>query len=111
MDIDKQNIPLVIQKLIIPIAAKGHLSNERRCYEEKRDWLGELEEISAKTALPDKFEISLGNINLRNWRRKISAEKYTNETLGCNLSSLISEVLKIPATWAYIRNVRLHYEW
>lgn len=99
-DLTNKKIPLVIQKFADPISAKGHLSNERRCYEEKRDWLGEFEEKSK----PFK-------INLRNWRKKIVVANLIDKSLECNLSAHISEVLKIPAAWVYERNVRLHFEW
>jgi len=103
-DLNKQKIPLVIQRYAIPISAKGHLSNERRFYEEKRDWLGEFEEI--KTGKRKAFQI-----NLRNWRKKINVVNLTDESLVCNLSAHVSEVLKIPAAWAYGRKLRLHFEW
>lgn len=104
-DLCNQKIPLVIQKFADPISAKGHLSNERRCYEESRDWLGEYEERKGiKTGNPFK-------INLRYWRKRILVSNLTKEPLKCNLSIQISEVLKIPAAWAYDQGLRLHFEW
>lgn len=99
-----QRIPLVIQKLIIPISSKGHLSNERRCYEEKRDWLCEFEEL--KTDRSKIFPISI-----RNWRKKILVDEFIDKVLMCNLSAHVSEVLKIAASWAYEKKRRLHFEW
>ena len=32
------SVPLIVQKLC-DVAARGHLSNERRCYKEARDWM------------------------------------------------------------------------
>ncbi len=104
-DLNKQKIPLVIQKYTMPISAKGHLSNERRFYKEKRDWLGEFEEI------PTVKSKAAFQINLRNWRKKIIVGNRTAAPLECNLSAHVSEVLKIPATWAYERKLRLHFEW
>lgn len=100
-----QRIPLVIQKLIIPISSKGHLSNERRCYKEKRDWLCEFEE--------SKTDRSKKNfpINIRNWRKKILVDEFIDKVLMCNLSAHVSEVLKIAASWAYEKELRLHFEW
>ena len=103
-DLNKQKIPLVIQRYAIAISAKGHLSNERRCYEEKRDWLGEFEEI--KTGGKKAFQI-----NLRDWRKKIAVVHLIDKSLVCNLSAHVSEVLKVPAAWAYERKLRLHFEW
>lgn len=100
----KQKIPLVIQKRAIPILAKGHLSNERRCYKEPRDWLADFDVL--KTGKGEPFKI-----NLRNWRRRITVENRIGEPLSCNLTPHISEVLKIPATWGYERGQRLHFEW
>ncbi len=104
-DLEKERIPLVIQEYALPISAKGHLSNERRCYKEKRDWLGEFEQQESGMANPTF------NINLRNWRKKIIVGKRTGESLTCNLTARVSEVLKIPAAWGYERRLRLHFEW
>lgn len=100
----KQKVPLVIQKRAIPISAKGHLSNERRCYKEIRDWLGDFEVL--KTGKGEPFKI-----NLRNWRKQITVENRIDKPLLCNLTPHISEVLKIPAAWGYKRGQRLHFEW
>jgi predicted house-cleaning noncanonical NTP pyrophosphatase (MazG superfamily) len=102
-DVNKNKIPLVIQKLVIPTSAKGHLSNERRCYEEARDWLGQYEG-------PENRESNF-QINLRNWRQKINTNISIDNPLKCNLSAHVSEVLKIPASWAYEKNLRIHFEW
>lgn len=104
-DLNKDKIPLVIQKHALPISAKGHLSNERRCYEEKRDWLGEFTET--KTG---KF-FQAFTINLRNWREQINVNKRMGEKLKCNLKAHILKILKIPAAWGYERGIRLHFEW
>ena len=104
LDVKKNTVHLIVQKLLSPISLKGHLSNERRVYKESRDWLGEIDdEVSGST--------SSFKINLRNWRHKVLPEKYTVKNLLCNLSPHISEILKIPAAWAYEKKVRLHYEW
>jgi hypothetical protein len=42
-DLLNEEIPPLVQKRCQPESAKGHLSNERRCYEEHRDWMGEME--------------------------------------------------------------------
>ncbi|MFZ5993411.1 MAG: hypothetical protein ACOYU4_00230 [Thermodesulfobacteriota bacterium] len=102
--LQEQKIPLVIQKYAVPISAKGHLSNERRCYKEKRDWLGEFEEL--RTGKDKPFRI-----NLRNWRKRVTVGNLTNEPLLCNLTPQVSEVLKIPAAWGYQLGQRLHFEW
>jgi predicted house-cleaning noncanonical NTP pyrophosphatase (MazG superfamily) len=103
-DLRDQKIPLVIQKYILPISARGHLSNERRFSQEHRDWLGQFEDIRTKLTTP--FPISL-----RNWRKKIPIINAINRPLYCNLSAHVAEVLKIPATWAYDKKLRLHFEW
>lgn len=103
-DLNKHKIFLVIQQYAIPVSAKGHLSNERRCYKEKRDWLGEFEDI--KTRRSKAFQI-----NLRNWRKKIIIGHRQNASLSCKLSAHVSEVLKIPATWALEQKQRIHFEW
>jgi predicted house-cleaning noncanonical NTP pyrophosphatase (MazG superfamily) len=103
-NLNRQQVPLIIQKYPSMILAKGHLSNERRCSEETRDWLGEFEELKSEGGKPFK-------ISLRDWRKKISTEDRIDKLLKCNLTAHVSEVLRIPATWGYERKLRLHYEW
>jgi len=98
----KIKIPLIIQKHAVPITTIGHLSNERRCSKEKRDWEGELE----KQRMIYPFRLPL-----RNWTHEIPVEKYLDKTLNCRLSSDLLEKLKIPASWATKQKLRLHFEW
>ena len=104
VDLRNQKIPLVIQKYVLPLSAKGHLSNERRFSKESRDWLGAYENIDNRSG--NHFKI-----NLRNWRKKILVDNFIDKPLICNISALISVALEIPATWAYQRKLRLHFEW
>lgn len=101
-DWNKQKMPLVIQKCVDRLSAKGHLSNERQWYEEDRDWLGQFEE-GIKTG-NESFEI-----HLRSWRKETPAP--TKQSIKCNLIANVSEALRIPATWAYNKHSRLHFEW
>lgn len=101
-DLCKEHIPLVVQKRCVPEKAKGHLSNERRCYKENRDWMGEVESVDSNT--PSNFQI-----NLRHWREKFPQKE--PDSLLCSLSAHISEVLKIPADWVYQKKTRVHFEW
>ncbi len=96
-------VHLIIQREIKPISAKGHLSNERRCYEEARDWLGEFEDLEHEYA--ETFRV-----NLRRWRREdhVATE---SKPLSCNLKALVQKVLSIPAWWGYRQGLRLHFEW
>lgn len=103
-ELNKQTVPLLIQKYVIAISAKGHLSNERRVSEEKRDWLVQLDD--SKTNKSNHCPI-----RLRNWREKINSNNFTDKPLACNLSARISEVLKVPATWAWEQKPRFHFEW
>ena len=98
---NRERMPLIIQKYCTPVS-KGHLSNERRCYEESRDWLGEFE-----TAIPT--ESSRFQINIRNWRH--DSKSQFNLPLSCLVSPRISEILKIPAKWATQKQARVHFEW
>ena len=101
-EICKERIALVIQLRCGPEKAKGHLSNERRCYEENRDWIGEVE--STESNAPSIFKI-----NLRHWREKVPQKK--PEPLSCSLFAHISEILKLPADWVYRSKTRVHFEW
>jgi predicted house-cleaning noncanonical NTP pyrophosphatase (MazG superfamily) len=100
----KQNMPLIIQKHILANSSFGHLSNERRMSEHKRDWVGEFEDEL-------KPEDKHFKIPLRTWREQINFNEYLNCKLICASKNSIKEVLKIPATWATHYKLRIHYEW
>lgn len=99
-----EKVPLIIQRYIQVRSGKGHLSNERRCYKESRDWLGEFEDEKLKAS--EAFKV-----NLRNWREMLDVEPYLNKTIECNLKVHVSKLLRIPATWATCKNLRIHFEW
>ena len=102
-DLNRSRIHLIVQKEVKPDSGKGHLSNERHCYEEARDWLGQFEG-------PDLSERETFSINLRNWRRREKAIP-VQSPLDCNLKALVSTMLRLPAWWGYQKNARLHFEW
>lgn len=99
-----QIMPLIIQKHILANSSFGHLSNERRMSEQKRDWVGEFEDEL-------KPEDKHFKIPLRTWREQINFNEYLNCKLICSSKNSIKEVLKIPATWATHYKLRIHYEW
>lgn len=103
-ELARHEIPLIIQKYIKQHAAKGHLSNERRFFEEKRDWFGEIEqgELLAKQPFA---------INLREWRKKIELDPLMEQPLECNVIACIPDSLRVPATWGVSLGLRLHFEW
>lgn len=88
---NSSSIPLILQEYANSVKSCGHLSNERRFYEETRDWVGEYEKPKARAE-------NVFRINLRNWRKIIPIGKYINQELDCNLSIKIQDILKIPAT-------------
>jgi len=102
-DIGTSKINLIVQREIKPVSGKGHLSNERRCYDEARDWLGQFEG-------PDLSDNETFSINLRNWRRK-ETSRAASHPLACNLKAFVSKILRAPAWWGYRQGVRLHFEW
>lgn len=101
-DLGASKIHLVVQREVRPLSGKGHLSNERHCYEEARDWLGQFERHGQSS---DTF-----SVNLRNWRSRGSTAS-ENLPLLCNLETGVSKVLHIPAWWGYRQGTRLHIEW
>lgn len=101
----QQDIPLVIQLCPRRVLQKGHLSNERRCYPEIRDWMVELDSDG------DVIRNNNFSINLRKWRKAIDLSDKTNQPLACKLSIDFDKVLTIPAWWGYERKKRLHFEW
>lgn len=103
-DAKQETIPLVVQRYVTPISVRGHLSNERRVYREARDWLGEFEEVRTK----NNRSIT---VNLRNWREETPVEEMLSKPLECSSSALVAEILRIPATWALQKKIRVHFEW
>lgn len=95
-----RKICLIVQQFIPIRSEYGHLSNERRCFKEARDWRIEFSESK-----------SSDNVYLRNWRNKISIQDACNLPLQCNCFKNIKETLKLPSVLAYEKNARVHYEW
>jgi predicted house-cleaning noncanonical NTP pyrophosphatase (MazG superfamily) len=91
----------VVQQLL-PTMAKGHLSNERRIAEEKRDWVAEVE-ASAGHA------VEFHPIPLRTWRD--SRPALEDEILSCQYRESYLQCLTVVARWAYERLIRVHFEW
>lgn len=102
-DLVSEQVHLILQPAVTPVSRKGHLSNERRCYKEARDWLGEFEIQSGKST-------RTFSVNLRGWRTKVNVSSELQQ-LSCNLEPLVSKILSIPAWWAHRHGVRLHFEW
>lgn len=90
----------VVQQLL-PTMAKGHLSNEARVAEHKRDWIAEVEASSwhAGDTRP---------ISLRLWRDSRPA---VEEPLVCQYRESYTQSLALVARWAYARLARVHFEW
>ncbi|MEQ1933457.1 MAG: nucleoside triphosphate pyrophosphohydrolase [Fimbriimonadaceae bacterium] len=102
-ELRSSQIHLIVQREVRPISGKGHLSNERHCYEEARDWLGQFEDSNAT-------ENESFTINLRAWRTKESPSTEKGP-LRCNLRAFVGKVLKAVAGWGYRQKSRLHFEW
>jgi predicted house-cleaning noncanonical NTP pyrophosphatase (MazG superfamily) len=90
----------VVQELI-ECAAKGHLSNERRIAQAKRDWVAEVEAASSHSA--DTYRI-----RLRTWRDQRPPKEVI---LNCAHKESNVDCLRIVARWAYERLIRVHFEW
>ncbi|WP_186288425.1 nucleoside triphosphate pyrophosphohydrolase [Burkholderia gladioli] len=96
-----EQVCLIVQRAVVPISAKGHLSDERQYAQEARDWLGEIE-----TPAQDPYF----QINLRQWRRRQNEAAFSLP-LGCTLRVSISRALEPAAWWAYKLDTRAHFEW
>lgn len=93
-----------ILQLRIQPKNKGHLSNERRVAEAKRDWVIEFEiseSINDVTHPPIPLAI-------RNWRQN---DAIIPEVLECSSFISIDNVLRLPAHWATKLKIRIHFEW
>ncbi len=100
-EIRDEKISIIVQKSSI-CSEKGHLSNERRCSKEPRDWQGQIE----STVTPENFKI-----NLRPWREDINVHHAIKSPLKCHLKLNIQKSLKLAATWGKQQGVRVHFEW
>ena len=100
-DSSGQEINFVVQSYVEP-KEKGHLSNERRCAKEARDWLGEVE----KSSYSEPFKV-----NFRKWRTEIDIEKAKEVPIKCDLSISKQKSLMNVAAWATQLDSRLHFEW
>ena len=90
----------IVQQLL-PALAKGHLSNEARVAEDKRDWLAEVEGSVAHAA-------ETRPISLRTWRDNRPPHE---ELLLCQYRERYTQALSTVARWAYERLIRVHFEW
>lgn len=90
----------VVQEFI-DTKAKGHLSNERRVSEHKRDWVAEIEASSTHVS-------EYHRIALRSWRDNRATPE---ETLSCPYRETYISRLREVARWAYDRLIRVHFEW
>lgn len=90
----------VIQEFA-PVSAKGHLSNERRVAEDKRDWMSEIEAGASSAS-------EVHRIPLRDWRDKRLPHE---TTLICVHREAIVDRLAEVARWTYERLLRVHFEW
>ncbi|MCF7817472.1 MAG: nucleoside triphosphate pyrophosphohydrolase [Kiritimatiellales bacterium] len=102
-DLKYEDIPLIVQLYATP-KQRGHLSNERHCYKEHRDWMGETEHNSVSAG-------SLFKINIRTWRKKYDLSCVQSSTMDCAMPIRISKSLEPIAAWFTDKQLRMHLEW
>ncbi len=90
----------IVQEYVIPKQI-GHLSNERRLKEEKRDWVAEFD---LQEDRPGRTE----SIAVRQWR---DGTNLPNIDLRCTSEFEITLRLKRVAMWATRLSSRTHFEW
>ena len=90
----------VVQQLLSAVA-KGHLSNEGRVAEDKRDWVAEVEASAGHLA-------QTRPISLRTWRDNRPSHE---RPLACPYRENYTQSLSVIARWAYERLIRVHFEW
>lgn len=90
----------IVQQLM-PALAKGHLSNEARVAEDKRDWIVEVEGSTMHVA-------ETRPISLRTWRDNRPPHE---EPLLCKYRESYIQALSTVARWSYERLIRIHFEW
>lgn len=83
---------------------RGHLSNERRITQFKRDWMVEFDILDdPKTATPPPIRFGI-----RQWRNGTSVDA---THLECTSRTGIDGALRQPAQWATEQKMILHFEW
>lgn len=90
----------VVQEFVAT-RAKGHLSNERRVAEAKRDWVAEVE-------ASESYAVESHRVSLRTWRDN---RPPTESVLTCPYRERYLECLTAIARWTYERLIRVHFEW
>lgn len=101
--IHEEDVSFIVQQHI-NFEANGHLSNERRCSKEARDWEYEVESIN-----PIYKDAS--SIHIRNWRREVLATDFKNEPVFCAKRIWLKKSLEVFAGWGYQQEERVHFEW
>ena len=99
-EIKERGIPLIVQAYVNNDIL-GHVSNERRFAEEKRDFVVEYKNR-------ESGEIETTKIHLRNWRESFDIEKEKNSKLI--VSDNIIKTLKKACAYYYYKNERVHLE-
>ena len=98
----ENGMPLIIQAHI-KSDITGHVSNERRFAKERRDFIYEYCDESKQFR-----QVEMGNISLRNWRKKYNVEDYVDRSL-CFGADLIEKLKVVCAKYCYENN-RIHIE-
>lgn len=103
--VKESNVGLIIQRFVNS-RSKGHLSNERRCYEERRDWLAQTEQQGSK---PQR----IFPVPVRKWRTADTGSNADEScALACKVDEAIAGSLKTVAGWFYTKSEnRYHLEW
>ncbi len=92
----------IVQRLVQPTCC-GHLSNERRISEAKRDWLLEFEISDMGLRIDDPITVAV-----RKWRQ---GDPKKPAPLSCKSRIQIDDTAQLPARWATDLKLRLHFEW
>jgi len=95
-----RSIGLIVQQYVEPIV-RGHLSNERRLREERRDGIIQFENVSTG-------EMTDVGIGFRRWRHGAPP---SDQALLCRHESEIKTVLHEMLKFAATKKQRMHFEW
>lgn len=93
-------VHFVVQESV-RVAAKGHLSNERRLNREPRDFVAEFEPSDGLAGQTEQVAV-------RTWR---TGKFVDASTLTCDARAAIGLVLKRVGSWAMRFSCRIHFEW
>lgn len=110
LEVQEMGMPLIVQTYVDG-ELNGHISNERRCAKDSRDFVYEYQENIKKIYGTDQKSVraETGRVALRKSREEIEVGKYVRETLTMQ-NDWDKNILKVVCTYFQSKEKRIHLE-